>query len=100
MVFPGLSPKDSWAKQQQCACGGWHPWVQRAGQHGVKADTAFPGSLHPSREESTAGRRKKIPVVIPQILFTELVHMADEMICLQAHRKSNVRQDLFGNPVS
>lgn len=25
--------------------------------------------------------------------------MADEMICLQAYRKSNMRQNLFGNPV-
>lgn len=58
------------------------------------------GICIPAGRRAQQGGGKKILVVVPQILFTELVHMADEMICLKAHRKSNVRQDLFGNPVS
>lgn len=61
MVFPSLSPKDSWAKQQhvlvECGTHG----CSCAGQHSEEAANAFLGNLHPSRQESTAGRRKKNP---------------------------------------
>lgn len=59
------------------------------------------GVCTPSRQESTARRREKNPCSYYSTdLYTELMHMADEMICLQAYRKSDVRQDLFGNPAS
>lgn len=67
----------------------------------MEAANAFLGSLHSQQagEHSREEEKKILVVIIPRILYTELMHMADEMICLQAHRKSDVRQDLFGNPV-
>lgn len=52
------------------------------------------------REHDGEEEKKILVVIIPRILYAELMHMADEMICLQAYRKSDARQDLFGNPVS
>lgn len=99
VVFPGLSLKDSRPEQQhvlvECGTHG----CSHAGQHSVQAANAFPGSLHSQQAGEHSKEEEKNPCCYYSTdLYTELMHMADEMICLQAYRKSDVRQDLFGNP--
>lgn len=62
----------------------WQPAPSR----GICAPTRHAGARR-------GGGEKKVLVIIPQILYAELMHMADETICLQAYRKSDARQDLF-----